>query len=113
MNGKSLDNQLIHDAIEYISALFKNAHDGHDAEHSLRVYRTALMLAEKETEVDMEVLALAALLHDADDHKLFATKNNENAKKVFGRKAYHGGNGRTYLFGDKRCVFQHEPREKA
>ncbi len=86
MNGKSLDNQLIHDAIEYISALFKNAHDGHDAEHSLRVYRAALMLAEKETDVDMEVLALTALLHDADDHKLFATKNNENARKFLAEK---------------------------
>lgn len=77
----TVDEPLINDTIEYITTLFQNVHDGHDVAHSLRVYRMALMLANQESRVNMKVLSLAALLHDVDDYKLFATRNNENARK--------------------------------
>lgn len=67
-------------AISYIQDLFRGNSGGHDAAHSLRVYRTALLIAESEEGCDVEIVALAALLHDADDHKLFHTENNANAR---------------------------------
>ena len=39
-----------------------------------------MKIAENEPEADPEIVALAALLHDADDHKLFHTENNANTR---------------------------------
>ena len=75
-----MDESLITSAIAYIEGLFKNASDGHDAEHSVRVYNNAMHIAKLEGNCDFEVVALAAILHDTDDHKLFRTENNENAR---------------------------------
>ena len=69
------------DAMDYIRALFEGNADGHGADHTLRVWRNAMRIAEAEPECDRQVVSLAALLHDADDHKLFSTKNNENARR--------------------------------
>lgn len=46
----------------------------------MRVYKNVLKIAEGMAEADVEVVSLAALLHDADDHKLFDTKDNANAR---------------------------------
>lgn len=78
---------LIQDAIQYIQELFCNDVGGHDASHTLRVYRNAMMIAKKEGGADLEIVALAALLHDADDHKLFQTKDNENARRFLASHA--------------------------
>ena len=67
-------------AIAYIEALFQNNSGGHDAAHTMRVYQNALRIAQSEPECDLEIVSLAALLHDADDHKLFRTENNANAR---------------------------------
>lgn len=75
-----MNDAAISTAITYIQDLFRGNSGGHDAAHSLRVYRTALLIAESEEGCDMEIVALAALLHDADDHKLFHTENNANAR---------------------------------
>ncbi len=74
------DEKLINDAIEYIDKLFRTNAGGHDAAHSLRVYKSALQIAEKEPACDLTIVSLAALLHDVDDHKLFDTRNNANAR---------------------------------
>ena len=71
---------LIEQAISCITDLFRNDSGGHDAEHTLRVYHNAMRIAETEPGCDREITALAALLHDADDHKLFHTENNKNAR---------------------------------
>jgi len=73
-------NLLIEQAISYITDLFRNNSGGHDADHTLRVYHNAMRIAETEPGCDSEIIALAALLHDADDHKLFHTENNRNAR---------------------------------
>ena len=75
-----MDEVLFAKAVQYISELFQQNSGGHDAAHSLRVYRNAMMIADKESACDREIAALAALLHDADDHKLFSTINNANAR---------------------------------
>ena len=74
------DENLTEKAIEYITALFRNNADGHGADHTLRVYKNAMQIADYEPGCDRELVALAALLHDADDHKLFHTENNANAR---------------------------------
>ena len=68
-------------AKRYIEELFRDDFGGHGADHSLRVYRNAMAIADKEPSCDRTVVMLAALLHDADDHKLFRTENNANARR--------------------------------
>lgn len=70
---------LIAAAIAFVEKLFEGNSDGHGADHTMRVYRNAMIIAQTE-ECDRQIVALAALLHDADDHKLFRTKNNANAR---------------------------------
>ena len=74
------EKRLTDTTISYIKALFEGSSDGHDAEHSLRVYKNALSIAASYPEADMDLISLSALLHDVDDHKLFHTENNANAR---------------------------------
>ena len=67
-------------AVAYVRDLFAGDSGGHDAEHTMRVYKNALLIARGEPGADLEIVALAARLHDADDHKLFSTENNANAR---------------------------------
>ncbi len=77
---------IIEAAIEYIKDLFAGNSDGHGADHTMRVYHNALSLLEAYPEADRFASLLAALLHDADDHKLFDTENNENARSFLREK---------------------------
>ncbi|MBR3299160.1 MAG: HD domain-containing protein [Clostridia bacterium] len=76
-----MNPSAVQNAIAYIEELFSANADGHDAAHSLRVYKNALRIARSYPECDEQAVALSALLHDADDHKLFATENNANARR--------------------------------
>lgn len=64
-----MDKTIIDDAICYIKTIFRNDYSGHDYFHSLRVYKTAIKIAEQEN-ANLLVVQLAALLHDVDDIKL-------------------------------------------
>ena len=75
-----LSMSVVDNAIEYIQHLFKGKTDGHGADHTMRVYHNALDIAAHYRDCDIELVSLAALLHDADDHKLFDTKDNANAR---------------------------------
>ncbi len=67
-------------AVEYVRKLFNTDAGGHDVSHTMRVYENAMLISEKEPGGDNEIIALAALLHDADDPKLFNTGGNANAR---------------------------------
>ena len=75
-----MDQEIIERAKEYIQEVFKNNADGHDFNHSIRVYENARNIAAGYPACDLLVVSLAALLHDVDDHKLFSTENNQNAR---------------------------------
>ena len=79
MNSEIIN--LIDKTIEYITELFKDNADGHDLDHSIRVYNNAVNISKSYTDADVLIIVLASLLHDADDHKLFDTENNENARR--------------------------------
>lgn len=67
-------------ARKYITDLFGAGSGGHGVDHALRVYQNAMTIAAEEPSCDLFTVRLAALLHDADDHKLFQTVNNANAR---------------------------------
>ena len=67
-------NELIRAAVAYAGSVFREDSSGHDLDHTLRVYRTANLLAEQEG-ADHELVSLIALLHDVDDVKLFPESN--------------------------------------
>ena len=81
-----MPEKIVKEATEYIRTLFQGNSDGHDFDHTMRVYRTAMEIADSEPDCDRQIVALAALLHDADDYKLFATADNANARAFLDSK---------------------------
>ena len=79
---------MIDRAITYMQTVFSEDFSGHDADHTLRVYRLALRIAEAEG-ANQETVALAALLHDVDDRKL----SPETTKGKLRAKAFLEGEG--------------------
>ena len=74
-----MNEELINKTIEKAKETFQNDYSGHDFWHTLRVYNVAKTIAEKE-KCDMEIVCLAALLHDFDDAKITdSTTELENA----------------------------------
>ncbi len=84
-------------AFGYVRDLLGQDSGGHDPEHALRVYRNTLRLAGAVPGCDRQTAALAAILHDADDHKLFHTENNANAR------AFLNAQGVTQEMSDRIC----------
>lgn len=78
--------ELTNDAIRYVTKILGDNSGGHDAAHSIRVYKNAIKIAEKEPGSDLLVVSLASLLHDVDDHKIFKNRNNENARSFLSDK---------------------------
>ena len=81
MNKNNRDFSLEKAAIEYINNLFRGNVDGHDVDHTMRVFNLALEIAKDYPESNLYLISLSALLHDVDDHKLFQTENNQHARE--------------------------------
>ena len=64
-----------------VKRVFDGDCSGHDYWHSFRVYKNAIKISQIET-CDKTVVAIAALLHDVDDIKLFDTNNYSNARNI-------------------------------
>ena len=86
-----MNSQILSKAIEYVKTFFENDVSGHDYYHTQRVYKTAVKLAEKEG-ADVELTALAALLHDVDDRKLSPEthQNFDNARRFMTENGVDG-----------------------
>ena len=67
---------LIDRALYYVRDKFENEYSGHDYFHTLRVFKMATRIAESEG-ADVEIVQLAALLHDVDDRKI-SPETHEN-----------------------------------
>ncbi len=64
-----------------VTDLFKDDSSGHDIFHTKRVRDMSVTLQKKEGG-DIDVIRLSALLHDADDRKLFNSVNYQNARRI-------------------------------
>ena len=90
--------------IEYIkNALFellKTNSNGHDYKHVFRVYKTAIKFCKEIPSANRDLVAVAALLHDCDDYKLFG---EENARLLTNTRRILSGSGFDDVFAD--CIF--------
>ena len=59
--------------IEALTERFSSDSSGHDMDHTLRVARTSMAIQSAEGG-DPDIIEIAALLHDADDRKLFGSE---------------------------------------
>lgn len=65
-----MDTELLKKGLLFIKEIFAKDYSGHDYYHSVRVLNLATTIC-KEEGGDLEIVQLAALLHDVDDYKLF------------------------------------------
>ena len=60
---------IIEKTMAFVEEFFAQDYSGHDYFHTLRVFHMATRIAGKE-QADLQIVQLAALLHDVDDRKL-------------------------------------------
>ncbi len=77
-----MKNTIIDKATEFVKKIFENDYSGHDYFHTMRVCKMATRIAMKEN-ANLEIVQLAALLHDVDDIKL-SPETHENKDKTVG-----------------------------
>lgn len=70
---------LIQNIQQLVFERFQHEHSGHDHHHIDRVFRMASHLQKKEGG-NLEIIQLAALLHDISDHKLNGGKLNDGSR---------------------------------
>jgi len=64
-----IESNVVNDTISFVKKQLQKAEGGHDWFHIERVYKLALRIAQHESDVDILVVQLAALLHDIADSK--------------------------------------------
>lgn len=78
---------LVAQALEYVKLIFENDYSGHDYFHTFRVFQMATRIANAEN-ANLEVVQLAALLHDVDDKKLSPDTYRNKERAVTFLKKY-------------------------
>ena len=73
---------IIEKALAFVEKFFAEDFSGHDYFHTLRVFKMATHIATQE-KADLQIVQLAALLHDVDDRKLSpeTTATKANARR--------------------------------
>ena len=76
-----MNKNIIDNAIIYVKNFFAYESTGHDYYHTMRVFNSARQIAIKEG-ADLEIVQIASLLHDVDDHKISpkTSQNLDNAR---------------------------------
>ena len=74
-------NDLIETTKAYVRSELKDAEGGHDWFHTERVYKNAILISKSEN-VDLIVVAIAALLHDIADSKFYNGDETIGPKKA-------------------------------
>ena len=72
---------MVDNALEYIKEIFSCDSSGNDYYHTIRVYKLATEIAKQEN-ADVNIVQLAALLHDVDDIKLSPETHTTNKNAV-------------------------------
>lgn len=75
-----MDESVFDRARGFLETLFEGDSSGHDIWHTMRVHNLAVAICREEGG-DMDIVRLAALLHDADDRKLFGDNGYVNARR--------------------------------
>ena len=100
---------MIENAITYVKQIFAADSSGHDYHHTIRVYRLAVEIAKQEN-ADMQIVQLAALLHDVDDAKLspetYASKRKavETVCKIIEEVSFAGNDSVVPSTIEGKCV---------
>lgn len=76
-----IDKNIIQQTKAFARTTFEGAEGGHDWFHTLRVFNNAMNIAKGEN-VDLEVVALGALLHDIADSKFYNGDETVGPKKA-------------------------------
>jgi len=76
-----MNSELIENTVIFVKETLKNAEGGHDWFHIERVWRNAKLIAKSE-DVDMEIVEIAALLHDIADSKFNSGDETVGPKKA-------------------------------
>lgn len=64
-----MTENTLNELIKRVAAHLKDEESGHGFDHVMRVYKNALLISKSE-DADIDIVSVAALLHDVGDHKL-------------------------------------------
>lgn len=78
--AECMDESVFDRAVSFVFRLFEGDSSGHDIYHTIRVHDLSCTICAEEGG-DMDIVRLSALLHDADDRKLFGDNGYANARR--------------------------------
>ena len=122
--------ELIQKTASHVKSVLQGESSGHDWSHVYRVWNIARAIAKKESDVDLFVVELSALLHDIADHKfhggdlevgprkarewLFSlgvdSDTIEHVSKIISQISFKGANVPSNMSTKEGCVVQDSDR---
>lgn len=88
-----MNSEVVKDTFEFVKNEMKDKDGSHDIHHVERVVKNALAIAKREKNTDIELITLAALLHDIRDSKYYKNQFHQNLDfvRIFLRKYLTNG----------------------